>query len=172
MRWRIITYRLPSDGSSSQRVAAWRELRRVGALALQSGTWAVPVGDGFDHGLEKAVRVVERADGHALILDLDPDSRALAGLEALFSDERDEEWAEFGSECDKAIAGLAVDRFTLAQLDDEEQNIDRLRRWYRELRAKDLFGATLASASEAKLRAVTEALDQFASRVYQARRTT
>ena len=46
---------------------------------------------------------------------------------------------------------------------------ERLRRWYRELRAKDLFGAPLASEAEAKLKSTTEALDDFADRVYQAR---
>src|SRR5437773_9984979 len=34
MPWRVITYRL--------RVAVWRELRRLGAVTLQQGTWAVP----------------------------------------------------------------------------------------------------------------------------------
>jgi hypothetical protein len=173
MGWRIVTYRLPSDGGSSQRVAVWRELRRVGAIALQSATWAVPVGDGFDEGVQKAVRLVERADGHALVVDVDPKSQTLAELEALYSAERDEEWAEFGSECDKAIAELAEEvakeKFTLAELDEEEHNVERLRRWYRELRAKDLFGAPLAQVAEGKLKETTEALDDFATRVYQAR---
>lgn len=151
----------------------WRELRRVGAVALQSATWAVPVGDGFDDGVAKAVRLVERADGNALVVDVDPNSQSLAELEALYSAERDEEWAEFSAECDKAIAELAEEvakeKFTLAELDEEEHNIDRLRRWYRELRAKDLFGAPLASAAETKLKEAAEALDDFATRVYQAR---
>lgn len=151
----------------------WRELRRVGAVALQSATWAVPVGDGFNEGVDKAVGLVVRADGQALVLDVDPNSQALAELEALYSAERDEEWAEFTAECDKAIAELAdevaKEKFTLAELDEEEHNVGRLRRWYRELRAKDLFGAPLAPAAEAKLKEATESLDDFAARVYQAR---
>lgn len=173
MSWRIVVYRLPSDGGSSQRVAVWRELRRVGAVSLQSAVWAVPVGDGFDEGVKRAVRLVERAQGHAFVLDVDPKSGSLGELEALYSTERDEEWGEFSAECDKALAELAnevaKEKFTLAELDEEEHNIDRLRRWYRELRAKDLFGAPLASAAETKLKEATEALDDFATSVYQAR---
>jgi len=173
MSWRIVTYRLPKDGNSSQRVAVWRELRRVGAVALQSATWAVPTGDGFDEGVEKAVRLVERADGHALVLDVDPDSQSLGELEMLYSAERDEEWAEFIAECGKAVAELAdevaKEKFTLAELDEEEHNVDRLRRWYRELRTKDLFGAPLAAPAATQLKEATEALDDFATRVYQAR---
>lgn len=173
MRWRIVTYRLSGDGGSSQRVAVWRELRRVGAVALQSATWAVPSGDRFDDGVTKALRLVERSGGQALVVDVASDSGSLGELEALYSAERDAEWAEFGTECDKALAELASEiakeKFTLAELDEEEHNVDRLRRWYRDLRAKDLFGARLAPTAEAKLKEVAEALDDFAERVYQAR---
>ena len=66
-------------------------------------------------------------------------------MEELFTAEREAEWVEFLSECDKAEAELHREvekqKFTLAELAEEEQNVDRLRRWYRELRAKDLFGA-------------------------------
>ncbi len=173
MRWRILTYRLSGDGGSSQRVGVWRELRRVGAVALQSATWAVPSGDRFDDGLAKALRLVERSGGQALVVDVDPESRSLGELEALYSAERDAEWAEFSAECGKALAELASEvakeKFTLAELDEEEHNVDRLRRWYRDLRAKDLFGAPLAPAAEARLKEVAVALDDFAERVYRAR---
>jgi hypothetical protein len=131
------------------------------------------VGDGFNEGVEKAVHLVERADGHALVVDVDPSSASQAELEALYSSERDEEWVEFTSECDKAIAELAKEvtreKFTLAELDEEEHNVDGLRRWYRELRAKDLFGAPRAVVAEAKLKETVEALDDYAALVYQDR---
>jgi len=154
-------------------VAVWRELRRRGAVALQTATWAIPSGDSFDEGLAKAVALVNRSGGQVLVVDVDPASPAVADLEALHSADRDEEWAEFAAECDKAIAELASEvvkeKFTLAELDEEEHNVDRLRRWYRELRAKDLFGAPLAPHGEVRLKETVEALDDFAERVYQAR---
>lgn len=172
MKWRIVTYRLNADGSA-QRVAVWRELRRRGAVALQTATWAIPSGESFDEGLTKAVALVRRSGGQVLVADIDPTSPAVAELESLYSTERDDEWAEFTSECDKAIAELAgevaKEKFTLAELDEEEHNVDRLRRWYRELRAKDLFGAPLAATAEARLKETAEALDDFAERVYLAR---
>ena len=172
MGWRIVTYRLNAEGSA-QRVAVWRELRRRGAVALQTATWAIPSGDSFDEGLTKAVALVRRSGGQVLVADVDPGSPAVAELESLYCTERDEEWAEFTAECDKAIAELASEvakeKFTLAELDEEEHNVDRLRRWYRELRTKDLFGAPLSAAAEARLKVTVEALDDFAERVYQAR---
>lgn len=170
--WRIVTYRLSGEGSG-HRVGVWRELRRRGAVSLQTATWAMPTGDQFDEGLEKAMGLVRRSGGTALVVDVDPASPAVAELERLYNDERDEEWAEFLSECDKALAELAAEvakeKFTLAELDEEEHNVDRLRRWYRELRAKDIFGAPGSAAAEVKLKEAIEALGDFAERVYEAR---
>ena len=172
MPWRVVTYRLGGEGSR-HRVSVWRELRRVGAVSLQAATWAVPTGDRFDEGLAKALALVERGGGQAMVLDVDPASCGTGELERIYGEEREAEWAEFLAECAKAVAELAdevaKEKFTLAELDEEEQSVERLRRWYRELRARDLFGAPSAPAAETALRQCTEALEAFAERVYQAR---
>lgn len=172
MGWRIVTYRLTGEGSGN-RVGIWRELRRRGAVSLQTATWAMPSGDQFDEGLDKAVTMVRRSGGTVLVADVDPASPAVAELESLYNAERDAEWSEFASECDKALAELAgevaKEKFTLAELDEEEHNVDRLRRWYRELRAKDLYGAPGSVSAEIKLKEAVDALEDFAERVYEAR---
>ncbi len=172
MLWRVLTYRLSGD-ESRHRVAVWRELRRVGAVALQSGTWAVPVGDRFDDGLERAIALVRRSGGQALCFVVTAADENLAALEQLYSAEREAEWVEFCAECDKTEAELwgeiGKEKFTLAELDEEEQNLDRLRRWYRELRAKDLFGTASASLGEQRLKVCADLLETFAQHVYEAR---
>jgi ChrB-like protein len=172
MAWRIFTYRLMAE-QSKHRVGVWRELRRVGAVALQQATWAIPSGDGFDAGVARATVLVERGGGRALLFDVVPSATSSATLEEMFTAEREAEWVEFCSECDKAEAELhgeiAKEKFTLAELDEEEQNLDRLRRWYRELRAKDLFGAPSAPRGELRLKECAEVLEDFAERVFEAR---
>lgn len=172
MGWRILTYRLTAE-QSKHRVGVWRELRRVGAVALQSATWAIPTGDRFDEGLAKAVALVERGDGQALVFEVSASEENVAALERLYTDEREAEWVEFCSECDKAEVELHgefdKEKFTLAELDEEEQNLERLRRWYRELRAKDLFGALSAPDAERRLKSCGALLEDFAERVYEAR---
>jgi hypothetical protein len=172
MPWRILTYRLTGE-QSKHRVGVWRELRRVGAVALQQATWAIPPGDGFDDGVARAVALVERGGGRPLLFEVNPDAATAAVLEEMFTAEREAEWVEFCSECDKAEAELhsevAKEKFTLAELDEEEQNLDRLRRWYRELRAKDLFGAPSAGVGEQRLKECAELLEDFAERVFEAR---
>lgn len=158
---------------SRHRVRVWRELQRLGAVGLQSATWAIPPGEEFEEGLAKAVALVERAGGQAIVVDVDPSSRGIADLERLYSAERDEEWSEFSAECGKEIAELASEvakeKFTLAELEEEERSVDRLRHWYRDLRVKDLFGAAGAAEGERRLKDTAEALEDFADRVYEAR---
>ena len=172
MAWRVLTYRLAGD-QSRHRVAVWRELRRVGAVALQSATWAIPAGDRFDGGLARATALVERSGGQALCFEVRSSQETTASLEGLYTAEREAEWTEFCAECDKAEAELHreidAEKLTLAELDEEEHNIDRLRRWYRDLRAKDLFGAPSAAQGERRLKDCTELLEDFAERVYEAR---
>ena len=174
MPWRVLTYRLSGD-QSRHRVAVWRELRRVGAVALQSATWAIPAGDGFDEGLQRAVSLVRRSGGQALCFDVSASDETLSAVEGLYTAEREAEWAEFLSECDKAEVELRreieTEKFTLAELDEEEQNVERLRRWYRDIRSKDLFGAPTAGHGEQRLKDCTELLENFAERVYDARET-
>jgi hypothetical protein len=57
----------------------------------------------------------------------------------------------------------------LAELDEEEESLDRLRRWYRTIRGRDLFGARSAPVAEGRLKECAEALEHFAVLVYEAR---
>jgi hypothetical protein len=170
--WRVITYRLPPE-PSRHRVAVWRELRRLGAVALQQGTWAVPDGEPFNAGLSQVVEEIKAAGGQPVVLAVADEEASAAQLEALFTAQREAEWVEFVSDCGKyetELAGeIAKGKLTLAELDEEEQSLDRLRRWYRTIRARDLFGAPSAPVAERRLKECTEALEDFAERVYQAR---
>jgi hypothetical protein len=170
--WRVITYRLPPE-PSRHRVAVWRELRRLGAVALQQGSWAVPDGEPFEAGFAQVVEQIKAAGGHPVVLAVADDQASVAQLETLFTAQREAEWGEFLSDCGKyetELAGeIAKGKLTLAELDEEEQSLDRLRRWYRTIRGRDLFGAPSAAAAERRLKECTEALEDFAERVYQAR---
>jgi hypothetical protein len=170
--WRLITYRLPAE-PSRHRVAVWRELRRLGAVTLQQGTWAVPEGEGFDAGFADVVEAIKAAGGQPVVLTVADDQASMAQLEALFTGQREAEWAEFLGDCGKYEAELAGEvakgKLTLAELDEEEQSLERLRRWYRTIRGRDLFGAPSAAAAERRLKECAEALEQFAEQVYQAR---
>ena len=170
LAWTILAVRLPAE-PSRHRVAVWRELRRAGALSLGQGVWALPATPAFEAALQKALELAERGDGEILLLDANGrDADQAARLETLFTAGREAEWAEFISECKKYEAELdkeiAEQKFTLAELDEEEQSLERLRRWHRELKLRDLFGASSATAADEHLRDSRARLEDFAERVY------
>jgi hypothetical protein len=171
-RWLLIVIRLPS-GPSRHRVAVWRELRRLGAVSLGGGVWTAPAAPVFSEGFDRVVQLTRRADGEALTLDASPRTPVdHAQLVAEFNAARVEEWAEFTSECDRFEEEIAKERriskFTVAELDEEEQSLDRLRRWFRELRARDIFGVPEGERATDGLKRCVEALDGYAAEVYQA----
>src|SRR6516164_1392185 len=163
--WRVITYRLPPE-PSRHRVAVWRELRRLGAVPLQQGTWAVPEGEPFEAGFAQVVEVVKAAGGQPVVLAVTGEEASAAQLEELFTAEREAEWGKYETE----LAGeVGKGKLTLAERDEEEQSLDRLRRWYRTIKARDLFGAPSAAAAERRLKECAEALEGVTDQVYQAR---
>ncbi|MFL5766568.1 MAG: Chromate resistance protein ChrB [Actinomycetota bacterium] len=170
MDWLLITYRLPSE-PSRHRVAVWRQLRRVGAVPLQQATWALPARGDLVQAIAKVVGLVEAAEGEVFTFDARTrDETSGARLEELFTMQREEEWAEFLSECGKFDGELdkeiRIRKFTAAELDEEEQNLERLRRWFRDLRRRDVFVAASQADAEQRLKGCEERLEEFAARVY------
>ena len=71
--------------------------------------------------------------------------------------------AKYEAELDKEIRTA---KFTLAELEEEEQSLERLRRWHRDLRARDLFGAPSATLAEQRLKHCAERLEDYTDRVF------
>jgi len=63
---------------------------------------------------------------------------------------------------------LALQKLTMAELEEEEQSLDRLRRWHRELAARDVFGAPLAPDAQMRLKHCEERLAEFTDQVFTA----
>jgi len=152
-------------------MALWRELRRSGAIPLGQAAWAVPDLPAVRPLLERLTGLVDAADGTLLLLAAkgftDGDG---ARLEQLYASAREEEWAEFDADCDKYLAELdkeeRIGKYTLAELEEEEQSLDRLRRWYRELRSRDLLGIPATTDSAISLKRCEQRFERYADQVY------
>ena len=168
--WTVLIVRVPSE-PSRHRVAVWRELRRVGAVQLGQGSWALPDAPPFDGFVDKIVNLVGQHEGEVLALSSSAaDEVTGERIRGLYDEARRAEWFEFVSECDKCLAELDKEirneKFTLAELDEEEQNVDRLRRWHRELRSRDVFDSVDEGDIQDNLDACAAALDRFTALVY------
>jgi hypothetical protein len=170
--WTVLVLRLPTD-PSRHRVAVWRELRRSGAVQLAPGSWALPALPVFAETVDRVVGLARRGEGEVIALDARArDDAGLDRLRAAYTEAREAEWAEFLSDCDKFEAELdheiAIEKFTLAELDEEEQSMERLRRWHRELTVRDVFGSPSAAPAQGRLTECGGRLDDFTDRVFQA----
>lgn len=172
MRWQLLVFKLASE-PSRHRVAVWRALRRTGAVSLGQSLWVVPATRAFADGVAKAAELVVRGGGEPLVFEVVAnDEDGAASLARLYTAAREAEWREFLDECGRYEAELdkevATEKFTLAELDEEEQSMERLRRWYRELRVRDVLGAPSAGSGEDRLRACEERLEAYTELVFRA----
>ena len=170
--WVVLIVKLPSE-PSRHRVAVWRELRRVGAIQLGQGSWALPAVPAYADIVTGVVELVGRHEGEVLTLNaVVGDDVTADRIRSLYDNARRAEWAEFDSECGKCLAELqreiVSEKFTLAELDEEEQNVDRLRRWSRELRLRDVFDSVPVEVTQAQLDGCAAELDKFTALVYAA----
>lgn len=171
-RWLVLVVRVPA-GPSRHRVAVWRELRRIGALSLGQGAWAVPDAAAFADGVTRVIELARRGEGEVLVLDAAGRAEAdAARLEAMFTAERVEEWGEFLADCGKFDAEIDKEirnrKFTMAELEEEEQSLERLRRWYRDIKARDVFDAPAATEAEQRLKHCADRLSDYTDQVFQA----
>ena len=56
----------------------------------------------------------------------------------------------------------------MAELEEEEHSLERLRRWHRELSARDVFGTPGATEAGQQLKHCTERLADYTERVFAA----
>jgi hypothetical protein len=169
VEWILLLPNVPSE-PSRHRVAVWRELRRLGAAPLGSGTWLLPASESFAPGLEKVRAIAVREGGGIAVLDATPrDAAAEEVLRAAFARVRLDEWAEFVDDCGKFLAEIdkefSKQKFTLGELEEEEQSLDRLRRWHDTLRQRDVLELPEAGEGAAALHRCEDRLGEYAERV-------
>jgi hypothetical protein len=172
LRWLLLWVRLPAE-PSRHRVSVWRELRRTGAVPLGQGSWAVPDANVFAEGIDRVVEMADRGGGEVVTLSANGRSeRDGVRLAELFTAVRDQEWAEFIADCGKFDAEIdreiSQGKFTLAELEEKEQSLERLRRWHRTIKTRDLFGAPSAADAEQQLKHCQERLADYTERVFEA----
>ncbi len=171
-RWLVLVIRLPAE-PSRHRVAVWRELRKAGALSLGQGVWAVPDVPVFADGVARALALTEQAGGRTVTLNAAGRSTEdAARFRALFTAARTADWTEFLADCgmfeEELVKEIRIGTFTLAELAEEEQSLERLRRRHRDLTARDVFGAPEAAEAGRRLKECAAACEDYAERVFAA----
>jgi mannose/fructose/sorbose-specific phosphotransferase system IIA component len=166
--WLLLIYRIPSE-PTRLRAAVWRRLKGLGAIYLQNSAAALPASTTAERALRKLRREIVEMSGTAVLLSCS----ALVGeqdVRAAFQAARDDEYEEIVDKCQDFMAQLDkeyhADHFTYAELEENEEDLTKLRNWFAKITDRDVFGAPGRAATVRALETCERALEEYAARVY------
>lgn len=168
--WLVLVYRVPRE-PTRLRAAVWRRLKAAGAVYLQGSVAALPVAGRHERALRALRHEILDMGGTALVLRCD----ALAGggdLLDAYNAARDEEYDEIADRCNDFLAEIrnetSAGHFTYAELEENDEDLVKLRGWFDKVASRDVLGARHRAAALDGLQACSGALDGFATEVYNA----
>jgi hypothetical protein len=162
---------VPSDPSSA-RSAIWRETRRLGALSLQHGVCLLPHTEKHRQAYERLIGRVAEYGGEASVMETRSPSQAWEEQTiSRFNLARDEEYGEVVDEAERFREEINRERrkgkYTFAELEDEETNLERLRKYLGQVEARDWFQAPQHARAVAEVERCDQELKVFAQQIYE-----
>ncbi len=168
--WLLFLPQVPSS-PSSLRVAIWRRMRDAGALGLQNGVWALPHNPQQERLMQELLEDVNRDGGSGLLLVAVPLApKAQKEIIERFRSGRDDEYTEFCERCGEFIAEIeketGLEKFTFAEMEENEEDLKKLAGWLRKIQARDFFGGRRAEEAALALARCNEVFRNFVNAVY------
>src|SRR5215211_4321165 len=170
MKWLLFTFQLPTS-LSSLRVMVWRRMKAAGAVNLQNGVWLLPHTKEQERIVDDLLSYLQEqgADGQSFAATTLSDN-VEKDLVQRFRGLRDEEYAELIERCQGLLAELAKEtkkrKFTFAELEENEDDLQKLESWLARIQARDLIGGARAVEAVRVVESCRKALRRFAARVY------
>lgn len=170
MNWLLFLSQLPTH-PSSLRVNVWRKLRAAGALGLQNGVWILPDQPEHVSFLEGLLKTVQDQGASGQIFTVAPLGEAIEqDILARFKMDRDEEYAEFNERSLEFLAEIEKEtgkqKFTFAELEENEQDLQRLATWLEKIQKRDFTGGDLALKASSALETCRSSFEIFSNKVY------
>ena len=174
-RWLLLIFRLNAEPAAA-RTAVWRETKRLGALSLQHAVCLLPLSETSYAAFGRLRRRIEEYGGEANLLETaSPDLAWQERIIQRFNAARDEEYEEVVDEAERFREEVARERrkgkFTFAELEDEESNLERLHKYLGQVHARDAFGAPAAGRAVAAVEQCAAVLEAFAQEIYDRQNT-
>lgn len=166
--WLLLIYRVPSE-PTRLRATVWRRLKGLGAIYLQNSVAALPAGPAAERALRLLRREILEMSGTASLLSCS----VIAGeaeIRGAFLAARDDEYEEILDKCHDFLAGLRkeykADHFTYAELEENDEDLIKLRNWFAKIKDRDVLGAPGRPACAEALEVCERALEAYAAWVY------
>lgn len=168
--WLLLLTQLPSH-PSSLRVNVWRRMKAAGAVSLQNGVWVLPYSTKNEKFLNESKAFVSSEGGSAVcFIARMPDPEVEETIEQLFKKNIEQEYREFIERCRGLTAELEREsksgKYTFAELDENEEEMQKLTSWLRKIKARDFFEAGGSNEASAAMDCCREHLQAFEKAVY------
>jgi hypothetical protein len=166
--WLLITVSTPSGASSTLRVYAWRNLRRLGAHYLQQSVCVLPATPKTTRATTRLVTRLRAEGGHGEMLRIQlTDARQEAGVIDSMQRERTDEYRELVERTRQFHEELEHERrrgrATYTELEESDVDLARHQKWLAAIRARDYFEAPGGEEAAAAVASCEEALARFES---------
>lgn len=170
MRWIIFLSQLPTN-PSSLRVAVWRKMRSAGALGLQNGVWLLPDEPQHIKFSQELGDLVQKSGAQYQVFRVSPlEERFEAEILDRFRSDRDEEYVEVIDHARNFLAEIKKEtgsqKFTFAELEENEQDLQYLQGWLEKIHRRDFFNAAAGRQADEMLEECQRAFDNFATEIY------
>jgi hypothetical protein len=174
--WLLLLAQLPRSPSSA-RVALWRRLRAAGATMMINSAWVLPQTPPHAELLGQLRDGVVRQGGTAFVLNVSVSlPEASEVIVARFRADRAREYDEFAERCSALLDEIGREsgagKYTFAELEESEQDLEKLARWLAKIQARDFFPDEQGQQSAAMLTRCRSAVEAFAQAVYTAEGVT
>lgn len=174
VRWLMLMYQVPSE-PSRLRTAVWRRLKALGAVYVAHSVAVLPESPEAERALRALRAEVGQMGGTAQLVRAEP-LLGQADFAAKYNEARDEEYAEVIGRCEDFLAEIEQEagagHFTYAELEENDEDLAKLRSWLGKVGVRDVLGASSAEVARAAVTRCEEALEGFAAQVYAADQET
>jgi len=170
MDWLLLVYKVPTE-PARKRTFIWRKLKSLGAIYLQQAVALLPSRTEVEQELEALAARIREFEGEVTLLRTRSMSEVWeTDVIQRFSQARDEEYREATDVARRLVDELeresAAGKFTFAELEENEEGLESLKRWLARVHERDFFDAPERPAAEEALEQLTTRLQDFAQHVY------
>lgn len=170
MKWLVFSYSLPTHPSRA-RVFVWRQLRKLGAVNCQS-FWVAPYSPERVQEFRKLMENIREFKGMGLLVAgrfVDPEQEEQIRQAYLAS--RNEEYQEIIAKCEAYFqeieSEIARENFIFAEVEENEEELDKLKQWFRKVDRRDVMRPPLRKMALEKIRQCEKRFEDFARMVYE-----
>jgi vacuolar-type H+-ATPase subunit I/STV1 len=152
-------------------VYVWRKLRSAGAASLQNGVWILPRNPEKAIFMERLQAYVKQNEASSQVFSVQVINQTTQeDILSRFESDRNQEYDEFLEQCEAFLSELEKEtlgeKFTFAELEENEQNLHRLNKWIEKIKERDFFGAQKSQAAATKLETCRQRLETYTREVY------